>query len=209
MALAVNEVYQVRFVAQMGNQVSINVRHYVCTAISGASRTAQQMATGMDASVNGLYKAVMAPVATWRGIGVKRLTPTPEIEFTSVASAGPGILAGDALPPQTAGIVGLQTIIPGPRGHGRAYIPFPTEQVNDANGLTTAGYQGLIAAIGAWLAGSFTSTAGADSATLWPIIWHRDLGTYDKLILGAYYVRSRWATQRRRSGFGAANQLPF
>ena len=209
MAMVLGEVYQARFVAQFGNQVSINVRHYVVTNVTGAGRTAQQMAAYLDGVFAPLYKLCISAIAIWRGTGLKRLQPTPEIEYSSTANAGVGALAGDPLPPQTAGLVGLQTTVPGPSGHGRVYMPFPTESVNDANGLCTAAYQILILAVGNQLAQTQTQTVGADSVTVWPIILHRDTGFNDKLILGGTYVRNRWATQRRRSGFGAANQLPF
>lgn len=209
MALNVNDILQVRLVTYFSNQVGINVRHYLVQAKTGIGRTESQLADGLDGAIAPLYKACLAAGARWRGVGVKKIFPVPVIEFASTSRDAPGILAGDVLPPQSAGIIGLQTVVPGPKGNGRIYVSFPTESVNDATGLPTAAYQGLIALLGASISNDFTQTVGADSITLRPHLYHRIGGTSTEIIANGFYVRSRWGTQRRRGGFGAANQLPF
>jgi len=207
--MPVNDVYQVRIVSQYGNQVGMNVRYYVVDNVVGTEATPSDLAVTVDTAIFNAYKALMASTAVYRGVGAKLIWPTQGIEYYTIANFGVGGVAGDVLPPQIAGLIGLQTLTPGRHGHGRMYIPFPGETDNGATGLPSAGYGTRLNTLGNLMTLAVLKVSGGNTTTWKPCLWNRQANNLTKIISGGYYSRTAWATQRRRGGFGAANVLPF
>lgn len=207
--MPVNDVYQVRIVSGYGNQVGMNIRYYVVNNVVGIEFTPADLAVTVDMAIAAAYKALLSTSSFYRGVGAKLIWPTQGIEFSTIASLGAGTVAGDVLPPQTAGLIGLQTLKPGPEGHGRMYIPWPSETDNGATGLPIAGYGTRLNTLGALMTLNVLKTAGGNTTTWAPCLFRKDTLNATKLITNGYYSRTGWASQRRRGAFGAANVLPF
>jgi len=205
--VAVGDVLQVRAVAFANNQISVNVLHYRVSAIAGAPDL-QLMPPPIDASWAAVYKPLMSINANWRGIGVRRLTPTPTIEFQSITSAGAGTNAGDLIPLQMSGIITKQTGQPGRANRGRVYVPFPSETSNGASGEPTAAYVTALNTLAGILLTTQTYThGGINSMTLFPVL--KQHGTVHITDILSARSNGKWAAQHRRGDFGRPNILPF
>jgi hypothetical protein len=204
--MALADVWQTRFVTQFGNQAGFNVRHWLVTQQTGADAQAQTVADQLDTIFSALYKPMMAVQASWIGVEAQRIIPTPAGVPVLVATrTGPGTVAGDALPPQVAGVISLKTQFAGRKYRGRLYTPFIGELSNDVNGIPVPGYVVQLGALATQLTVSHQITSGADSTVLTPIVFHRKDSTYT--IITSNLVRKVWGTQRRRGLFGRPNPI--
>ena len=131
------DVLEVKLYTSMGNQVSINTRHYVCKGLN-PDQTAVDAAVDLTTKLAGPMKAVISDLATYRGLSIQRLLPAPitVAHWTDDGKAN-GTLSGDPLPPQTAGLISLRTHLAGKSRRGRQYTPFPTEDASDPEGRPT------------------------------------------------------------------------
>lgn len=204
--LALNDLLEFKVYCSLGAQLAINVLHYRVTAITGASTTTASAAARLEFLIQAEYKALLVALATFRGVGVKRLFPsTPTIEeFSSIAS-GLGDVGGDPLPKQSAGIITKQTGLAGRANRGRMYIPFPGEDSNDGDGDPTAAYVGDLGALAAILEVPQTVGTAPNDATIQPILYHRLDGSFT--FLTNFLPRNKWGTQRRRGDYGKTNAL--
>jgi hypothetical protein len=206
--MALNDIVMARIVCTLGNQTAFTVRHYKSTIYAGALDTRQALATALDTGLAATWKNAMSNEATYRGVMVKRIFPLPPtVDSFTIASAGLGAVVGTALPKQTSGVVSLRTANAGRAFRGRAYIPFPSEVDNIANGLPQAAYNTALVNIGIALLLTKSVVNGPTSETWTPVLYHRLSNTTDPLT--AAIARNFWATQRRRGDFGAQNLSPI
>lgn len=204
------DILQARLVAHNNEQVSYNILHYQVSAIVAPEPTMQEKATAAEALWGPLLKAVMGNNADWRGLGLKTINPLPGTqEFVSTANAGNGAIASELLPRQCCGLISKNTGLPGRRYRGRMYVPFPTENTNDAQGHPTGAYLILLSGLATQLATPIVvAGGGGGSCVLTPILLHKTGVPGYSLIIGAL-ERPAWATQRRRGSYGRPNVLPF
>lgn len=201
-------IVQVRFVMHTTDQVGLNVRNYRVTNIVGISVTDQAAAIVLDTLFNPLYKAVLSAGASWRGVSVQKIWPTPRlVAAIMIGNAGPGSVAGDMLPSQVSGLISLRTAESGRNARGRNYVPFPSESSSDVNGLPTTAYQTNLQLIADNMHETITVGMGADSADIVPVVSNTP-PTLPKDITEAL-ARKEWGTQRKRGSFGRKNVLPF
>lgn len=208
-ALATGDVIKVRIATIWQSQLGLQVRYYRVTVAVGGPMQGEIAST-----LDGIYAPQLKPclhiAATYRGTDVQRIWPLPPAAPAyEVANQGLGTVAGDGLPSYVCGLYGFVTQRAGRRYRGRTYIPFPGEASSDATGRPSGAYQTLASAWGStlWTQRLVSYGAGARTATLDPILWHRDTLTWDVITGGA--VRIYWASQRRRGDFGRTNLLPF
>jgi hypothetical protein len=211
MAVAVGDLYEVRPTTYRpaAAQLGLNVLHFRCTAVVGTiseNSLAQYCATTMGP----LYAAVMSNQASFRGVSLRRLLPgTPTSYFTSHEGFAVGSVTGDGLPPGVAGLIGLKTLEAWRGGHGRVYLPFPSESDSNGLGRPTDPYIAAadnIAAIlrSAWTPDKVPGVPG--EVTLHAVVLRSAFPA--GLLTTDAVVRNRWATQRRRSDFGRQNPEP-
>lgn len=203
-----NDIVTVRFYSYLLDQLAINVLHYRTTSVVSNPTTAH-FASLLATTMPGLYKPLMSTQATYLGVAVQKTFPlpnhTPNVDVTGAAAGTSGAVP---LPRQDCGIVTKRTAFAGRQYRGRVYLPFPSTADNEATeGTPNAAY---LTAANAWAAsalGNWTINTGGNQATMVPILWHADTGTYTDL--AGFSVRDRWATQRRRGSYGRTNDLPF
>lgn len=207
-AVAPGDVLEIRVFSQLFTQAGINVRHLRVVSTLGTSRTLADIADHMSNVSDIVYKPLLVSTATYKGVGLRRVTPSPTLEFFSIVDQGPGTAAGDALPGQTAGLLKLGTDFPGPSGRGRAYAPFPAESDNDANGQPTLGYitkMGLYQAL--WTTDTNVTDGGGNEALLRNVLVRRPAFTWRDIT--SSLIRDTWATQRRRRLGVGGDVLPL
>jgi len=211
--LFIGDLLQGRLVASSQKQMAYNIRHWRVEAMSaGGTQHLQGLCTSMEAIFAGNYKPLLSPEAQWEGFGLRRVTggvQPASVEVNSTVELGAGTSTGDILPRQACGIATLQSGFPGRSKRGRIYVAFPGEGDNSADGTPTTAYLVRLRALLDVVAKDTTFVlAGAlGTVTLRPIIYKRS--THGQTDIVAYVDRDRWATQRRRSDFGALNASPW
>ena len=206
--LVVGNVVQAKVACYQLNQVAENVAAFRVVSGTGLGATDQQVASALDALLAPLYKAALANTATYFGVQVRiaNILPRP-VPAVSAAHTGVGTGGAAPLPAQDSGLIAFETAFAGPAYRGRAYIPFPPAVANDApTNEPTAAYQVLLDSIGNALTTPFTVGIAPDQSTLRMVIFHRIPNSSTDVTFPL--TRTRWATQRRRGGYGRANAIP-
>lgn len=201
----VNDVLRVILASWFDGQYGLNIRYYAVTAIGGDGLTEFALANALKTEFGPLYQPMLTDNALFLGVSVRNLTRTPAA--AAVTSSG-GSLTGtsgeEALPTQVSGIITLRSALAGRANRGRLYIPFPSEDDNDAETVRpTAAYIANATALANALALDFQPIIGADSVTMVPII--KPGGPTDRVPIISAIAREAWATQRRRGDYGARN----
>lgn len=210
------DILKCRNVCYTASQIGVNVYYMIVDNVV-ALPTDQDVATALSGLFHAEYKACLYNGAAWRGVGVQRVLPGPvQAEQTSVVNDGVGTAGANALATQTSGLLGGYTELAGRHYRSRMYIPFPAVADATAAGAPTAGYVARLANISlAFLpANAIVGAAGTCSVELAVrSFFLNDPPTVPSLEefwpIRQLVPRPRWATQRRRGQFGAANVLPF
>jgi len=207
--LADSDLLEWRMVAEANNQVSYNVSHFLVVNTVG-NPTDLDAVAAVSSNVGGLVKGLMAIEATFLGIDLRRIQPSPTSPVNDVVSAGVGVDTGGLLPTQVCGLFKKTSTIGGPAGRGRLYIPFPAEDSSGLDGRPIAAYVTSAKV----LAELFTvdvpvDDLGGNSCNLVNVVLHKDTIPMSSHAIIQVTVRTRWATQRRRGAFGSPNLPPF
>ena len=198
MDIAAGDVIQVACLCRQNLRDAYNLWDYVMVAQAGAATSYEELATGLKAAVGPLYQQVLSENAEFIGLTTKRLNPLPvSVAFDPGASNIPGLITGDGMSRQTCGALTKLTQLGGKAFRGRAYIPYPSESANDADGNPTAGYKVNLGNLGAFMMAPITITGTGKSVTIAPAIWHKATRTYT--LTTGYRVNPYWITQRRRA----------
>ena len=202
--ILLQDVWQITFRTRANDQIGLNVCHYRCTLVVTGGVTDVELASYMAAVAAPAYQALMTPSASYESTTVFRVLPAAGyMPFTSLIAAGPGIIAGDMVPRQVAGILTKTTAYAGRAFRGRVYVPFVPESMNDVTGVPTTPYITKLTNLGGVILNPFTVVGGTGSATFQPSLFHRaGLTTTD--IIG-FRSNSKFATQRRRGSYGRVN----
>lgn len=203
----INDILQVRVGTYHAGQTGLNT-FFFRVEEAGIATTLEQIALDLDEELSLLYKQVLAGDASYYGVQVQRVHPTPKsVAVQSTEHIGPGLSGAEALPGQVAGVISSFSAFSGRKERGRIYVPFPS--VEDADGTTNAptnGYKGDLTLLGDTVYGPNTGGTGDDAFSLVPVIFHRGLGTASNIV--GFVARQRWGTQRSRSSYGALNAYP-
>jgi hypothetical protein len=163
--------------------------------------------TNWPAGFGATCRAVIYNGAQFYARGLRKIRPVPlTLETFSFLEAGAGTAGTDPMPSQVAGVISRKSGFAGRRYRGRVYVPFPSEQDNDAFGRPTANYQSRLAAFAQLLPGITTINVGGGQIQLQGTVVSRKFNL-DTPILTTV-ARQFWGTQRRRGDFGRTNPPP-
>lgn len=217
--LAVGDYLRVRIWTRLGaaGQAAVNTVNYYVSAVGGSPATDFDAATYIDAIIASLYKAVLSSAAEYRGVQAQILNGSSPYhakysEADVNASAGAGLVTGNLLPHQTAGLISWQTPLAGQANRGRFYVAFPGVGSDTGGGSPTSTYDTDITALAGALRNQLTVTASGRSATIYRVIMHgkNKAGSIPTPTpITSASVSSLWATQRRRGSFGRLNTSPI
>ncbi len=206
--LAVNDVLRIVVYTKFNPQpqYGLNIHYYKITAVVGAPDETT-VAGPYYTFIQPYYCAVMSAQAQIDGVTVQRfMPPLPMLEPTpSAGFANTGLIAGDPLPPDKAGIITWKTGKAGKKYRGRSYVPFPGEADNGVDGLPTAGYVTALTTLANKLMSLTAIGSVGNTVSMTKCIVHgrvpgspNDLVTYNQ-------PRSKWADQHRRGDYGRPN----
>jgi len=205
--MAVGDILQATFVTVAGSQAGLNVRHYRSIATVGGSVGVDQFANALFDDFDTAYITLMSAQATFNGVLVQKIFPLP-MGMPAMSAQAPlvGLITGDLLPRQVAGLISLRTDFAGRRFRGRVYVPFSGENASELDSSPTAAYLAGLSTLAQQFLQQVTVIQGAATETIAPVIWHRDLQTTD--FIRTAMIHDAWATQRRRGSFGRPNLPP-
>lgn len=206
--LADDDLIEMRVACVLNDQLGINVYHFVCgnrTPVAGEVTTADA-AVHLSAVYDGLYASVMSNLASFYGVGVRRLTPTLTLEDGWAGNQTAGGQGSAPLPPQSCGVITFLTGLGGRSGRGRRYLPFPAVGSVGALGGVHATYVTDAQALAdEYMAGATITGSGGTTIDISPVLKHLDL-TFDPIT--SYIVRTKWGTQKSRGNYGRPNAPP-
>lgn len=201
---------RVRFVCSLNEQVSYNVSHWVPdTTVVGDEWTTTTVAEAFDNNMGPFLKAAMPLVALYHGCDVQDVAIIPSLDPSiSVVGAGPGLAAGDPLPPASAGIISFKTGVTSRSAQGRMFVPFPAEADSDAAGRPSIAYKNTLDSIGFIFVNGIPVTGALGNILRFSsIVWSRKL--MQAFSITSATTRNGWGYQRRRGFFGTPNVPPF
>lgn len=204
----IGDLLRIQHWCTQGDQAAVNTFHYKVTATAGVPPTDQAIVDHFHTLGSNNYPNALVQTAKYKGATLQRLSPPP-LGPVILSSFGPvdGLRVGDPLPGQVSGIVWCRGDQSSRHHRGRAYIPFPSEDSNDAFNVPDAQYQNTLLLLAQNLYGTVVVGVGGDTVTLDPYIFSRTLAA--TFLIVSKGTRPKWATQRRRGAFGARNVSPF
>lgn len=205
--LVTNQILQGTWFCQASDQISQTVRHWQVTSLAGTGSTVEAAAAALSQKFGTHLSHLMPTTALYVGMKLQVIKPTKLIAVYSTNGGAFGDYTGALCPKQAAGVLALKTRLAGRSYQGRCYLPFPSEDANDAVGNPAAGYLAFSDAFGADIVQAQVVGTAPNQATLTPVIYSRKLNSWEPLT--AYVSRQRWGTVRRRSGIAGGDQLPF
>jgi len=209
MATSVNigDLLEIKTFCVHAEQVGLNVHHYIVENITG-SVTDYEVATAFDSAVSLLLRSMMASDSEYAGTTCQILNGSPPpVPVFSVGSAGAGTLGSVSLPTQTCGLITFTSQLIGRANRGRRYIAFPAADALDTDGTPIAAQVSNLDSLATVLLSVFPIVGGSGTISATLCIGRKPSLTFTRLT--GKRVLKRWATQRRRGNFGAANKLPF
>jgi hypothetical protein len=209
--LIVGDIIQFRTWSTDTDQASVQRMNYLVVSVTG-SITDQDCCTLFSTAMEGPMKAILNNNATFNGIEAQLVSRTPlTASVFETADAGPGTAGAAALPRQTAGILTWLTPFAGVRFRGRLYMPFPAAADDQGNGIPTNAYEVKMFNVAQIYVGFTNPTVGINNAVLAQILVHKAGKTPTPLptVITSYFIKQKWATQRRRGSFGRVNSSPI
>jgi hypothetical protein len=190
--MALNDIYRATVLQTLDGQAMMNVLHYRLSTV-GSGNVQDALAAIMDSTIGAALKAHLPDDVFYESVTAQKIYPLP-VTFPSVngTTSGFGTVAVTAFPTEVCAVITKRTALAGPRRRGRAYISglgstYVTESMLNATGQTEIGPIGT----------AMTQVLnGANGNVFTPIIWHRDLLTYDDVT--GVVIRTTLRAQRRR-----------
>jgi len=204
--VAVGNVLKVRIFCHQLSQISVNVQYWNVTIASGDPEM-DGLAAEISNTWSDDYRACMANTATFLGVALSRIIPTPAtVEYLSQEGTGAGTASGFPMPAQVCGMISVSNDTAGPKYRARNYIPFPAAVFSSGDETPSAAYLALLDNLVA-------------KSLLQEHVWGGNVATLERRLypgatapneMAAYAkFRDKWATQKRRGDYGQPNVSPF
>lgn len=203
--LATGQVIETKVFCVLGEQISVNVRHWSPASVGASPSTDVDFSVGFAAAAKAAYPGILSENAQFYASTVQIIRPSAFLAL-GTRDVTQGTRDGDALPSQVAGLLKLTTSKAGRAFRGRVYLPFPSEEDNDPTGRPGATYITNATTFSQLYTQVINISIGGRTAVVAPVIYHRGAGNVD-LVTGSV-TRLFWATQRRRSRINQPDRLP-
>jgi len=209
-ALAASDRIKLRILCRLDDQLGENVLDYRTGPVTGGP-TDVELAGAISAIIAPLYKAFLCGIAEYRGVLLQvRRADTFFPQTFSIVGQGAGGAIGEAMPRQTSGITSKRTALGGKANHGRIYWPFPAVEAGALDAKPGDNQMLRMTNLATQLLGAQTYVMGGGTVVLNPELGHKkkaDGTTLGPTPITGFTTERKWATQRRRSSFGAPNPL--
>jgi hypothetical protein len=202
------DVLKTTFVVQNVEQVAMPAVHYQIGTLGTNPGTDLDFVRAIDLVAAPFFIQLCNSSSTYLGTMAQRVDPLPiYARVESLASQAPCTGGGQELPRQTAALISWHTNDAYPSGRGRLYTPFPPVTANGPSGTILPAYQGTVQGLATALLQFTAFGTGAGSTQCSLVLYGYELQTVKPIV--DWTVQGKWATQRRRGGFGRANVSPF
>lgn len=206
--MPVGDLFEVITYAKQNQQLALNVSHWRITTVVATTAADNVIANALADQLLVNLKNMMATNAEAIGLTVQYIAPGAlrDKVADNGDSRGAGALEGDPLPLQTCGLITLRTGAAGRARRGRKYFPFPAEADSNAVARPSSGYITLLGIQAVTWSSDVTAGTGSTTTVLHCQVYQKGPGI-------AYpvtdcVIRTRWATQRRRSDINRADTIP-
>lgn len=166
--LQVGDIIVAVMKGKLFNQSVQSTFHYRSTAVDG-TYTLKNFLTGLNATLLDNYVKCVSRDWTGDVLYGRILAPVKSRGEETSLGAASGDIAEDSLPPSVAAVIGRYTLVPGPGGRGRIFLPAIPQSWNDAGLLSVAGVTAMTD-LQQFMAESITPLAGN---TFEPVLWKR------------------------------------
>jgi hypothetical protein len=207
--IAPGDIMELTAYCQLGNQVSINRTHFICTSIAGLGVDLSIGLQSAEAAYQVNLPALLSSAANYCGCLWRRVWPLArKTTYLSIRRRLAGTGGPNPLPRQVCGMFTKGNGLPGRNNRGRMYVPFP-DVLSQTPGqdLPLAAYMVNLGIFSGSLATTLTPTFGLSSCSLSPVIFRRSAPAASPPWISAT-AKQAWATHRSRGDFGAPNVLP-
>jgi len=204
--MQVNDVWEVRFWTALGDQAAVNVTHWRVVSIGTGGAKAVEIAEAFSNLADDKYIELMCNDSTFNGAQAQKIWPLPKESAGEWSNQATGIAGASPLPAQTCGLISLRGDLADRHNRGRLYIPFPCEESNGNDHRPTGAYTADAETLMTTIFTPQTVVGATGNCVLAPVIYNRL--THGTVAITGGKVRNKWATQRRRSDFGAKNTSP-
>lgn len=201
---AVDDIIVTKVLCWVNYQVGINVRHWKVSDNPG-NVTLEELLELWETDLVPFYAGYLSTATIVDALKAQIIDPAPSMEVTRLLGTA-GLATATTMPRQACGVVTLLTGLGGRKNRGRFYVPFPTEEMNEANGSPNAAAGTVMADLGTFYTSHYginidgTRTAGLD-----PVLVHRGPAPDAPTPLTSFIVRDKWGTQKRRGDYGKLN----
>lgn len=192
--MALGDIFRLSIIGTgpQGQQL-VNVLHYRHVSGSGDD-SGTELIDDWHAQCSGLFDNLFTAESSLIGYETRNLTQTEFGLNYTIAVPVPGVIVGETLPPQSAGVIGWRTGLIGRRRAGRMYT-WPGGEGSQSAGVWGAGYLGSM--------GNFASSCHSVSGTdEWQqVIYSRVIGATPEILVTDVTVADinpNVCTQRRR-----------
>jgi hypothetical protein len=209
--VALGDVLLIQLVGFCDSQLSLTGAHYLCTILGAAIPTLGEIATACATAWGANFKALISQDATYRGVGVRRISPTPaSAPAYDDTGNGAGTVVGSVTAKQVAGLISKGSVLAGRRYRGRMYTPFVSSTDVLAAGHPAAAFVQGLNDLANLMGPAFTVTIGGAVTTLDMVLWHQPGKTPvpAPTVVATLKGSGAFATQRRRGDFGRKNVTP-
>lgn len=208
--LQVNDVLAVRAWCKLGTQASVNTYNFEVISSAGAGATDQDVANGMDGFMSTFYETILANNAVYRGVQVyfiKRTGPLLQ-PVSSITGQTPGTGGAKALPLNTALILKYSTVVRGPSGRGRVFLPFLSASAMEADGHPTVAVTNFVDAFGNSLTSTTIIGTPPNTATLaWVLVAKNPVVTTGQIVNVG--TANKFGQMHKRGDYGKPNDSPI
>ncbi len=215
--IATNDILIARAWVKLDEQAAVNTYAYRCITVTGGGVTDQDFATfiSLDLGMAAFYRALLTPASEFRGIqayfvnrGVGVFLPAP---VKAIGQAGVGTTTGDPVPRNACGILKYNTVVRGPGGRGRVYLPYMAQSYVGSNGQVNAAFGTLVNSLASNMLPPIVVVNGGSSATLTWCLLHKTPGqlpTSTGEIVSAE-AGEKIGQMHKRGDYGRANASPI
>ena len=198
--LLTNLVRSNQFFLAAGGRYAIIVRHWRCTGQNGTGGTVEEFANALNSRFAGLWENLLDSAASYEKcsgqiIDLATNHPTSLAAENSPQTPETGVVTGEIMPGQVAGVVTLQTSFPGKSYRGRLYMPFASED-DSVNGKPGTTYKTNLGTMAGSFIGNFLFGSGGNESIVTSCVY--SVTNHVATTIQSLVVRPFWGTQRKR-----------
>jgi len=213
-AIVVGDVLAVRAWVSTAAQAAVNTYNFECISLTGGAVTDQDLAVAMETPCSTLYGSLCPTEVTYDGVQVYFIRRDPmnlPNPVKSVSGAGACTGTGGILPTEIAAVMKYNTVIRGPGGRGRVYLPFIAGEFKSAFGVPTNAMGVLVNSFASALLTPLVVTSGGSTATfVWVLARKFPLPTPPTTAQITFAESAqKFGQQHRRGDYGKLNLSPI